>query len=162
MDTATAIEKAGEILQPFCTEVKTPEAGRADFYMPVQNLVPAVQALVDARWGYLSAITGLDSPAAPAAEGEEAPEGAVEVLYHFCEGAAIASLRLKVPYSEALVPTICGILPAATLYERELIEMLGVTVADTPNTDHLILPEDWPAGVFPLRKSFTGLDSEKG
>lgn len=161
MDTQTALQKAGEILQPFAAEVKTPEANRADYMMPVQNLIPAVQALVDARWGYLAAITGLDCPAPAVAEGQAA-EGAVEVLYHFCEGAAIATLRLKLPYSEAVVPTVCGMLPAATLYERELIEMLGVTVVDTPNTDHLILPDDWPAGVYPLRKSFTGLDSEKG
>jgi Ni,Fe-hydrogenase III component G len=44
----------------------------------------------------------------------------------------------------------------ATLYERELIEMFGITIEGTPNTDKLLLPDDWPAGVYPLRKEFTG------
>lgn len=158
MDTTQALETAEQYLRPLSTEVKIPEANRADYYMPAENLHAAVKALVDARWGYLSAITGLD---VPAAEGSET-EGGVDVLYHFCEGAAIATLRLHVPYSNAVVPTVCDLLPAATLYERELIEMLGVQVSDTPNTDHLILPEEWPAGVYPLRKSFTGLGSVQG
>lgn len=161
MDTESALKKAEEILQPFTTEVKHPEANRADIYMPVDNLIPAVKALMDARWGYLAAITGIDCPAVPAAEGET-PEGTVDVLYHFCEGAAITTLRLKVPYSNAVVPSVCDMLPAATLYERELREMLGVEIYGTPNIDHLILPEDWPDGVYPLRKSFTGLDSIQG
>ncbi len=157
MDTATALEKVEPLLQNLASEVKRPEANRIDFYLPVENLHAAVETLVKEGWGYLAAITGLDAPAAAVSEGEPA-EGSVEVLYQFCEGAAIATLRVKMLYSNAVLPTVCDLLPAATLYEREIIEMFGVTIQDTPNTDHLLLPDDWPAGVYPLRKSFTGLD----
>jgi Ni,Fe-hydrogenase III component G len=36
-------------------------------------------------------------------------------------------------------------------------------VEGTPVIDHLLLPEHWPEGVYPLRKSFTGLkpDAQK-
>ena len=61
------------------------------------------------------------------------------------------------PYDAARVPSVCGLVPAATLYERELGEMFGVTVEGTPVTDHLLLPDSWPQGVYPLRKSFSGL-----
>ena len=80
--------------------------------------------------------------------------GAIEVLYHFCEGAAVVTLRVKVPYETTRVPDICGLVPYATLYQRELAEMLGVTIEGAPVTEHLLLPDSWPAGVFPLRKAF--------
>ena len=35
------------------------------------------------------------------------------------------------------------------------MEMFGVTVVDTPNPDRLFLPDEWPAGVYPLRKDFS-------
>jgi NADH:ubiquinone oxidoreductase subunit C len=159
MDTATALQKAETILQVFAQEFKHPEPERVDVILTVENLKPAVKRLVEERLGYLVAITGMDVPAKPATEGETA-EGSVDVMYHFAEGAAIITLRVNVPYHAAVVPTVCDVLPAATLYERELIEMLGVTVEGTPVTDHLILPENWPDGVYPLRKSFTGLKTQ--
>jgi Ni,Fe-hydrogenase III component G len=30
--------------------------------------------------------------------------------------------------------------------------MFGVTVVGLRNVEHLYLPDDWPAGVYPLRK----------
>jgi Ni,Fe-hydrogenase III component G len=32
--------------------------------------------------------------------------------------------------------------------------MFGNTVAGTPNTARLFLPDEWPDGVYPLRKDF--------
>ncbi|NMC80497.1 MAG: hydrogenase large subunit, partial [Chloroflexi bacterium] len=51
------------------------------------------------------------------------------------------------------------LIPSATLYERELMEMMGVQLVGTPSSDRLLLPDEWPENVFPLRKSFTGLNS---
>jgi len=176
MDTATALQTAQTMLQPWVIEAKNPENNRLDIYVAAPNILPAVQSLVDAHWGHLSAITGLDRPApaplqpaakpgqpvveapaveTPAATGP-APEGKIEVLYHFCQGAAILTLRVGLPYSQTVIPSICKAAPAASLYERELMEMLGIDVQDTPVTQKLLLPDDWPEGVYPLRKSFTG------
>jgi Ni,Fe-hydrogenase III component G len=94
-------------------------------------------------WGYLAGITGLDP-------GVEA--GAMEVLYHFCEGAAVVTLRVRTPRENASVPTICEIIPSATFYERELREMLGVEVEGLADSEYLFLPDDWAKGVYPLRK----------
>ncbi len=127
-----------------------------------------MKALIDARWGYLSAITGLDHPwpktAKPAPKPAEAPpepagptEDRLEALYQFVGGAVIATLRVSVAYHDATLPTICPIIPSATLYERELQEMFGITVQGTPETRRLLLPDDWPEHVYPLRKAFKGL-----
>lgn len=128
-----------------------PEIDRLDVYLDAGRLLTAVKILLDQGF-YLSAITGLDIPPA------EDREGQIEVLYHFCKKAAIVTPRISVPYSAPVAPTLCGLIPSATLYERELIEMFGVHVDGTPSTARLLLPDDWPDGVYPLRKSFTGLE----
>ena len=130
-----------------------------DAVVEAGRLLDAVRVLRDNHWGYLAAITGLDHPAAAApATGPvivEPAEGKIEALYHFCEGAAVGTLRVTVPYGEAVVPSICGIIPSARLYEIELSEMFGVTV-DGLGPKHLLLPDSWPEGLYPLRKSFSG------
>jgi len=69
-------------------------------------------------------------------------------------------VRVLLPYSQAAIPSICSVLPAASLYERELMEMFGIDVQGTPVTQKLLLPDDWPDGVYPLRKSFTGFQNK--
>lgn len=116
-----------------------------DVTITPDELLTVIQTLLDNDWGYLATITGVDL-------GVEA--GEIEVLYHFCHGAAVVTLSVKVPRDNAVVPSVCGIIPSASFYERELLEMLGVTITNTPNTDHLFLPDNWPDNVYPLRKDF--------
>ncbi len=145
MSTETTLQTALNLLSPLAMGSNAPQPNRLDFNLSSSNLLPAVSALVSANWGYLSAITGLD-------QGTDA--GNLEVLYHFCSGAAIATLRVQTPHTEPSVPSICPIISYASLYERELIEMFGVVVEQTPNSDHLFLAEDWPSGVAPMRKIY--------
>jgi Ni,Fe-hydrogenase III large subunit/Ni,Fe-hydrogenase III component G len=51
-------------------------------------------------------------------------------------------------------PSIALLLPAATLYEREIKDMFGLTPEGNPDTRPLTLHEHWPEDVFPLRKEF--------
>lgn len=166
MDAQQTLVTAETLLQPYTVGAAAHAPGRMDAVIHREQLPAAVSALVDAQWGYLAAITGLDHPwpktAKPAAKpGEAAPpahdgpvEDRLEALYHFVNGAAVATLRVSVPYHDARLPTICPIIPSATLYERELQEMFGIVVEGTPDPGRLLLPDDWPDGVYPLRKSF--------
>jgi Ni,Fe-hydrogenase III large subunit len=45
-------------------------------------------------------------------------------------------------------------LPAAHWYEREVQDLLGLIPDGHPDPRRLILHDDWPAGVYPLRKDF--------
>jgi ech hydrogenase subunit E len=146
MTTEEALEKAAELLKPWATETNTPEDGRVDVVLDVEHLLAAVEALHEARWGHLTSITGLD----PGID-----TGEIEVIYHFRRRAAVVGLRLRTPRDSASVPTICGIIPSASLFEREVREMFGLTVVGTPHPRKLLLPDDWPEGVFPLRKDFS-------
>jgi NADH:ubiquinone oxidoreductase subunit C len=170
MDVDQILSAADQLLEPFSIGATRFEGRRLDVVMTPDHLVPAVKALLDSRWGYLATITGLDHPwpktppKGPTAPTPEFPadgplEDRLEALYHFVSGPVIATLRVSVPYSHARVPSICHLVPTATLYERELQEMFGIVVENTPVTDRLLLPDDWPEGVYPLRKSFTGLQA---
>ncbi len=182
MEREILIEKAKEILSTISTDTSTPEANRLDVIIPPEKLLEAVTAIKSSHWGYLAAITGLDhAPSALNANeekewnrtGEDYQEsttglayaGSLEALYHFCNMDVVLTLRVQLPHSGASVPAIDKLLPSASLFERELKEMFGINIVGATNQDHLLLPDDWPANVYPLRKEFTGLGSsteEKG
>lgn len=129
-------------LAPFAKETLYPTPQRLDLVLDKEDLFSAVQTLHQAQWGYLATITGLDL-------GDQ-----FEVLYHFCAGNSVVTLRVKVERENPVIPTICPIIPSASFSERELMEMFGITVAGTPNPARLFLPEQWTQGVYPLRKDF--------
>jgi NADH:ubiquinone oxidoreductase subunit C len=160
MGTAEILQSAEALLQPWAKAVSHPYSDRLDVTLEAGDLIAAVSMLHQSHMGYLSAITGLDHPApeAPAVEGVPATpkDGELEVLYHFCQGAAVITLHVSVPYAAAVISSVCGVIPAATLYERELSELFGIEVKGTPNSSRLLLSDDWPVGVFPLRKSYGG------
>ncbi len=154
MDTNAILQKADELLTPYAKETKTPEPNRHDVIIAREDLLAAVKTLTDARFGFLSAITGLDlTPTpSPGKGGEPAATGDLEVLYHFCQGAAVVTLRVRVPRAGAELPSVCGLVPYVSLFERELSEMFGITITNAQYPEHLFLAEDWPVGVYPLRK----------
>jgi Ni,Fe-hydrogenase III component G len=170
--TTTQVPTPEELLQSGKTTIQTwivsentPEANRLDVVIQPATITQCVAALVNAKWGYLSAITALDAPEYAIVEGTNEKvalpdKGNVELLYHFCNRAAIITLRVQLPYAATRIESICGVIPSATLYEREAMELLGVEFIGAPSTEHLLLPDDWPVNVYPLRKSFTGLDKK--
>lgn len=175
MDTRQLLEQAEALLDGLFTAVTHPEENRIDVIISKDRLLKASEILENSGWGYLSAITGLDHSASDLIKTQEKQwehvvdgsgqtgfgyAGLLEVLYHFCSGAAITTLRIQVSHEHPVVPSICEIIPSATLYEREVMEMFGVEIQGTPDTEHLLLPDDWPAGVYPLRKEFRGFESD--
>ncbi len=51
-------------------------------------------------------------------------------------------------------PSIASRIPSAALYEREVKDMFGLLPEGNPDTRTLVLHEQWPADVHPLRKDF--------
>lgn len=49
-------------------------------------------------------------------------------------------------------PSVARDVPAALWIEREVKDLLGFNPVGHPDPRRLILPEDWPEGVYPLRK----------
>jgi len=160
INTKMAIQKVESLLNEWTISATCPESFRFDPVISPQNFYEAVNTLVENNWGYLSAITGIDRPAA-ALDEDTGAEDQIEVLYHFSEGEAVTTLHVYVPYSHLELESICDLIPSASMYERELMEMLGINIAGTPDRRKLVLPNEWPDGVYPFRKSFTGLNDVK-
>jgi Ni,Fe-hydrogenase III component G len=169
MKTLKALELAESLLKDFAISTHRPEENRVDVVIDRKDLKPAVDAiLVDKRWGYLSAITALDNALWKVDETTKEKSidsngGSLELLYHFCQAAAVATLRVSIPYNDPRVDSICSLISSVSLYEREAAELFGIEFIGASNTDKLLLPDNWPAGVYPMRKTFTNLeDSAKG
>ncbi|MEM1607631.1 MAG: NADH-quinone oxidoreductase subunit C, partial [Candidatus Bathyarchaeia archaeon] len=64
----------------------------------------------------------------------------------------LATLRVKLPQNDYIIPTITDLIPGAMLHEREAHDLFGIRFEGNPDLRPLILPEDWPAGIYPLRK----------
>lgn len=129
-------------LRESLVEITIPRKRRIFVYIKKDALRRAVNYLVNVlKFKHLSTITGVDLG------------GRIEVIYHLAyEGSIILSLRVRVSNEEPRTPTITDLIPGAVLYEREVHELLGVDFEGHPDLSPLILPEEWPPGVYPLRK----------
>ncbi|HML02209.1 MAG TPA: NADH-quinone oxidoreductase subunit C [Candidatus Bathyarchaeia archaeon] len=136
------VEKLRQCLKDAILEVSAPRKRRIFLHVKTSSLVDTIKYLVnDLEFKHISTITGSDL-------GQE-----MELMYHLAhEGSVELSVRVKVPKNNPSVPSITNIIPGAVLYEREVHDVLGVTFEGHPDLSRLILPEEWPEGVYPLRK----------
>ena len=78
----------------------------------------------------------------------------LEVVAHI--GYSICVLvKTTIPKDKPEINSITDILPAASLYEREAHDLLGIVFKGHPNLKRVFIPEDWPKGVYPLRKEYS-------
>jgi Ni,Fe-hydrogenase III component G len=92
-------------------------------------------------------ITGIDS------------DDCFEVLYHFSNDETGHVVTVKAFIRDRENPSIESIspfLPGAEWIEREVHDILGIEFKNHPNMRRLILNDDWPEGVYPLRKACPG------
>ncbi|MGB9612561.1 MAG: NADH-quinone oxidoreductase subunit C [Candidatus Margulisiibacteriota bacterium] len=78
----------------------------------------------------------------------------IEILYHMAmdKQGVMVTVKTLAEKPNPEIPTVVDFLPGAEWIEREIHEMFGVNFAGNPKLERLLLPDDWPQGVFPLRK----------
>ena len=82
-------------------------------------------------------------------------EDCFEVLHHFSDDASGALITVKAFVRDREAPeldSITPLIPGAEWIEREMHDLLGIKFRNHPNLRRLILEDDWPEGVYPLRK----------
>jgi hypothetical protein len=52
------------------------------------------------------------------------------------------------------IPSITEMIPGAGWAEREVFDLIGIAAEGHPDPRRLVLPDDWPEGLHPLRKDF--------
>lgn len=78
-----------------------------------------------------------------------------EVIYHFSYDQTGCMINIKAFINDRenpSAPSITPFLPGAEWIEREMHDLLGINFEGHPNLTRLILADDWPEGVYPLRK----------
>ena len=88
----------------------------------------------------ITAITGLDLGAN------------IGVYYHIHTSKAFITIKTEVPKENPKIKTIVDIHPGAAFHELEVADLLGVVFEGHPTPGHFVLSENWPQGVYPLRK----------
>jgi NADH:ubiquinone oxidoreductase subunit C len=86
----------------------------------------------------------------------------MELLYHFTVERArvIISFRTRLEKSNLVIDSITPIMKGAEWIEREIHELFGVGFRNHPDLKPLLLPDDWPEGLYPLRRDYKEEDYE--
>jgi Ni,Fe-hydrogenase III component G len=93
-------------------------------------------------YSHFSTLTGLDQ------------RTEYEVVYHLFGKNTGVSIGVKISHNDPHIETITDIMPGALIHERELQDLMGIKVDNIPDGRRIVIPEDWPADQFPLRKDW--------
>jgi len=86
------------------------------------------------------------------ASGIDTKDG-VEIIYHFYHDheRMMVNLKTLAPRPDLVTKSVGAVFKAAEWIEREITELFGVTFEGHPDPRRLLMADDWPEGVYPLR-----------
>jgi len=130
-------------------ELKTPRRRRVFVTVSSSDYKEFMKYLAQSmRITHISTITGADAGAK------------IEVMPHLFGWGVELTVKTSVPKDKPECDTVTDIYPGAVLYEREVHDLLGVVFKGHPDLSRLVLPEEWPEGVYPLRKDYKAQQPE--
>lgn len=134
------VKEVEELLSGLAREVRIVGERRVFATVGHERFREVLEALRRKGVQHLSTISGVD-------RGTH-----ISVVYHFGCRPCLLSVRVDLPPDRPEISTLTDLFPGAEIYERDLMEMLGVKVLEHPDPRRFFLPDDWPEGVYPLRK----------
>jgi len=137
---------------PFLQDKITVKRDRRIFLdVGIDNFKEVLQfALKELNFTFLCTVTGLDD------------RDRFSLMYQLDQGSGIMlNIRTSILRDDPVVDSITPIFPNADIYERELVDLFGIKVKGLPKGERYPLPDDWPAGQYPLRKDFKIEDLDK-
>ncbi len=131
-------------------------SGNEVLFTDAASLTKLVQALADEGFGMLLDVCGVDYLTYPGSRGLPADVEAerFEVTYLLISHVERRRLRVRVqvPESAAVVPSLVSLHPGAENPEREVFDLFGIDFTDHPDMTRILMPDDWSG--HPLRKDF--------
>ncbi|MFO7626196.1 MAG: NADH-quinone oxidoreductase subunit C [Candidatus Fermentibacteraceae bacterium] len=93
------------------------------------------------------------------ATGTDTPDG-IEILYHFTleDLNLMLNIRVLLDRDNPVIVSLGKHIEAVNWIEREMKELLGITFEGHPDPRRLLLPDNWPDGVYPLRQDYSEWD----
>ncbi len=121
--------------------------GEANLVVPAEQLVDVVECIKTTHgFVMLADITAVDYFP------ETTPRFHVVSLYVNTENHSLICVRVPVYGTTKSIPSLSGIFPNATWYEREIWDMFGIRFDGNPDLRRIIMPFDWEG--HPLRKDY--------
>jgi Ni,Fe-hydrogenase III large subunit/Ni,Fe-hydrogenase III component G len=120
--------------------------GETRVAVPVSALPAACAAVHQRANGRLATMVGQD---------DRPNSGYFRLAYTFAlPGQRWATIEAELSPGDPQFPSVTPLVPAAHWYEREVRDMLGLEPVGHPDPRRLVMHDDWPDGVYPLRKDF--------
>ena len=118
----------------------------------------AAEALMSISYPHLSCISGYD-------KGKDDANLRVQYIFTIYGGEkgaeTLVVFSLDLPKSDPVLPTITDLMEGTAFTEREKTEYLGIRIEGLAPAEHrFFLPEDFPEGVYPIRKDDKGVPPE--
>jgi NADH:ubiquinone oxidoreductase subunit D/NADH:ubiquinone oxidoreductase subunit C len=129
---------------PDLVSVDDREGYQGLFVKPSDLLILMASLRDDLGYDHLTSLTGVDY----------FPEEYLEVVYHLFRstGGAILEIKVQVPRSNPVVPSLFDLYPGADFQEREAWDLLGIKFEGHPDLKRILMWEGF-AG-HPLRKDW--------
>ena len=125
--------------------IRVPRERRVMVHAPQERLMEVLGFLRDQGVTHVSTISAVD----------RMEEKLIEVLYHLYWENNEITVRVEISRENPVIPTVTTVFPGALPYEREVQDLFGIRIEHIPDPRRILLPDDWPAGVYPLRKDYT-------
>jgi Ni,Fe-hydrogenase III component G len=74
------------------------------------------------------------------------------IFYHMRTSSGYLTIKAEVPRDNPKIASITDLIPGAAFTELEGTDLLGIIYEGNTLSGHFLLPENWPDGVYPLRK----------
>ncbi len=107
-----------------------------------ERIREVVRYLFEDAGGRLATISGVDG------------RDEIELLYHFCFDrlGGVVTVRTSAAKPTPEIDSVATLVEGANWVEREIHDLLGVKFRGHPDMRRLILADDWPEGLYPLRR----------
>ncbi|MFP3905014.1 MAG: NADH-quinone oxidoreductase subunit C, partial [Armatimonadota bacterium] len=122
------------------------ERAQGQFYMTVEpeDVVEACRHVLENLDGRYVVTIGAD-------EREDRGDFAVSHVFALDEEHVFMTVQVRLEPGDPQLASITGIIPGASWAERETQDLLGITFNNLDDDRRLVLPDDWPEDLYPLR-----------
>ena len=159
-DTGTEAPVEGEAPEPEPTEMHgapvTRSRGQDVLHPSRETYVELVETLRDDGFVMCMDLTAVDYLADPARDlPETVTRERFEIVVNLfsIEPPRRVRLRVQVPASDPVVPSLFRVHPGTEAMEREAFDMFGIRFDGHPDLTRILMPEEWEG--HPLRKDYS-------
>ena len=149
-DGAVPVSRAGG------SQPRAAQGMAAEVVFPTREQYRAVvTAYRDAGFEMCADVCGVDYLTHP---GRSLPDGVTAERFEVVANLLSLSqarrvrVRLQVPESDAVAPSLFSVYPGVEAMEREAFDLVGIVFEGHPDMTRILMPEDWEG--HPLRKDY--------